>query len=117
MADYGVSVVWGEAKVGREQAALDSWAATAATNDKAVSEGRLEAWDAAIFEANGEGPGGVLMFLGTQEQIEAFIATDEFQQNLLRASLALHGVGLRRFVRGDAMLTAFAGYAEIVAGL
>jgi hypothetical protein len=108
MADYGVAVTWGDMKPGREKQALEAWAEGAAVNDKAVANSQIERWDAVLLEPIGSPPSGVIRIFGTQDQIEAFIRSDDFRSALQKAAMALNSVGFRRFVTGDALLQALA---------
>jgi hypothetical protein len=116
MSDYGVAVTWGDMKVGREKMALEAWADGAALNDKAVADGRIERWDAVVFELGGS-PAGVIRLYGGQDQIEEFIRSDDFRSAIQQAAMALNGVGLRRFMTGDALLEGFASASAVIDAL
>jgi hypothetical protein len=107
MSDYGVAVTWGDMKVGREKMALEAWADGAALNDKAVADGRIERWDAVLFELAAAPPFGAIRLYGTQDQLEEFIRSDDFGSVIQRASMSVNAVGYRRFITGDALLEAF----------
>ncbi len=117
MADYGVAVTWGDIKTGREQKALVLWADGITANEKAVADGRIERWDAVLFEPMGSLPVGSVRCYGTQEQIEEFIRSDEFQDQMLRGGLLLNGFGYRRFVAGDALAEGFGRFTQALSGL
>ncbi|MEX1008269.1 MAG: hypothetical protein WD271_10555 [Acidimicrobiia bacterium] len=108
MTDYGVAVTWGEMKPGREKQALEAFAEGAALNDKAVANGRIERWDAVMFEPIGSPPLGAIRIFGTQDQVDEFIRSDDFRSALQQASMAASAVGLRRFVTGEALLEGLA---------
>ena len=114
MGDYGVAVTWADMKPGREQQALEVWADGAALNEKAVADGRIERWDAVLFDLTGTPPVGAIRLFGTQDQIEEFVRSDDFRSVIQRASLTVNGVGYRRFVTGDVLLEAFASMSERV---
>jgi hypothetical protein len=117
MGDYGVAVTWGDVKPGREKKALDLWADAVTMNEKAVADGRIESWDAIIFEPSGAPPDGVTRLYGTDEQIERFIRSEEFQDMINRAVLLLANVGVRRFLRGNALAEGFARFTKLVESL
>jgi hypothetical protein len=117
MADYGVSVTWGDAKPGRDQKALELWGDAIAQNDKAVADGRIERWDAVVFEPSGNPPAGAVRFYGTLEQIEAWIQSDDFQDTMMRGGLNVNSFGYRRFTTGDALAQGFARFAQAVSAL
>jgi hypothetical protein len=114
VADYGVAVTWGDARPGREKQSLEVWADGVALNDKAVANGRLERWDAVLFEPTGAPPSGAIRLYGSQAQIDEFIHSEDFQSVILRAGLTINAVALRRFTTGDALTQAFGRFAAAV---
>ena len=114
MADYGVAVTWGDVKPGREKQSLAVWADGVALNDKAVANGRLERWDAVLFEPTGAPPSGAIRLYGSQAQIDEFIHSEDFQSVILRAGLTINAVALRRFTTGEALTQSFARFATAV---
>jgi hypothetical protein len=117
MADYGIALTWGEPKPGREKQSLEVWADGAALNDKAVADGRLDSWDAVIFEPSGAPPAGAIRLYGTREQIEAFVHSGEFESVIRRAQLTVSAFAFRRFVAGEALMQAFGEYSATVNAL
>jgi hypothetical protein len=117
MADYGVAITFGDTKPGREKQSLDVWADSLALNDKAVADGRIERWDAILFEPSGTPPAGAIRLYGTQEQIDTFVRSDEFQDTIVRAGLVVNAIGYRRFMTGDALVAGFARFTEAVESL
>jgi hypothetical protein len=114
MADYGVVVTWGDPKAGREMKSLDLWTEVVTQNDKDVAEGLIDSWDAVVFEPSGTPPAGVMRCYGTREQIDTYVQSETFQTNLIRASLLLHNVGMRRFRTGNALAEEFALFGRVV---
>jgi hypothetical protein len=115
MANYGVAVTWGDAKPGREGKALDLFSEAITTNEKAVANGLLESWDAVVFEPSATPPAGVIRLLATsREKLDEFINSDEFQDQVNRATLLLNAVGIRRFLIGDALLDSMGKYSELL---
>jgi hypothetical protein len=117
MGDYGVAVTFGDPKAGRDQKALELWADAVTQNDKAVTDSRIERWDAIVFEPSGSPPAGVIRFYGTREQIEAWIQADDFQETMMRGGLLLNAFGYRRFMTGDALAQGFARFAQAISTL
>ena len=117
MADYGVAVTWGDPKPGREKKALESFADSITINEKAVADGRIASWDAVVFELSATPPAGAIRFYGTQEQIEEFIRSEDFQDAIGRASLLLSNVSIRRFLTGAALTEGFSRFTTLVDSL
>ena len=106
MADHGLAVTWGEFKPGRERKALHLWGDAVAFNDKAVADGRIEGWDAILFEPSGTVPAGAVRYYGTAEQIGAMAQSADFLGIVERGQQFLSSFGFRRFVIGQAMADA-----------
>jgi hypothetical protein len=117
MADFGLAITWGDPKAGREKHSLEVWADGATLNDKAVADGRIERWDAVLFEPSGTPPAGAIRLYGTREQIEDFAHSEDFLSVIRRAQLTVNALGLRRFMTGDALMQAFADFSETVNSL
>jgi hypothetical protein len=117
MADYGVAITWGDPKPGREKKALDLWGDAVTMTDKAAADGRIDSWDAVIVEPSATPPAGVMRIHGTQDQIEQFIRSEDFEDVLDRSTLLLFNVGIRRFVQGNALMEGFSRYTTLVESL
>jgi len=70
--------------------------------------------DAVIFEPSPTGPAGAVRVYGTEQQVEEFIRSDDFQEQLVRAQLLCHDIGIRRFMTGEALVQGFVKYAQLV---
>lgn len=114
MADHGVAITWGDARPGRESKALELFLDAVNLNDKAVSDGRMERWDAVVFEPSGNPPSGAIRFYGTQDQVEALLRSEDIQDILFRAGLCLNDFGYRRFMTGDALAEGMARYGALI---
>ena len=114
MADHGLAITWGDFKPGRERKALNLWGEAVAFNDKAVADGRIEGWDAVLFEPSGTFPAGAVRFYGTAEQIGAVTGAEDFLAFIERGQQFLFNFGFRRFLIGQAMADAVARVAGAV---
>ena len=117
MSDYGVAVTWGDPKTGREKTALDCLTEATTNNDKAVANGKIASWDLVIFEPSGMPPAGVIRIYGTQDQVEDYIRSDDFQEPIEKANLTVNNVGYRRFVTGAALTEGIGRYAGLIDSL
>jgi hypothetical protein len=118
MSDYGLTVAWGDNKVGREAAALDLWGDAMANSEKLKANGRIADYTVQLFGATGGAlPAGIMTLWGTQEQI-ADVQIDEERVRLgQRAALLLNGYCEVRSIRDAAILEGLASYTEIVNSL
>jgi hypothetical protein len=114
MSDYGVAVTWGDTKTGREKMGLECFAEATTNNDKAAANGRIAGWDVVVFEPSATPPAGVMRIYGTEDQIEEYIRSDEFQDPLEKATLSVSNVGIRRFVTGAALAEQIGRYSGLV---
>jgi len=117
MADYGIAITWGDPKPGREQKALELFGDSVTINDKAVSNGKIASWDVVVFELSATPPAGVIRMYGTQDQIEEFIGSEDFQGPVGRASVLLNNVGIRRFQTGAALAEGLTRYTKLIESL
>ena len=114
-ADYGVAVTWGEARGGREQQGLDLFVEVATVYEKAIADGRLDSWDAVIFEPVGGLPGGeIRLYFNSSSELEAYLASDEYGTIFTRAGMLLHNMGMRRFTRGEVLAADLGRYADAI---
>jgi hypothetical protein len=114
MADYGVSILWGANRPGREQTALAVFADAMAHAEKAKADGRIAEYDAVLFEAAGDFPAGVFTLWGTQEQLKEVIFDEERQAILFRAELCTERVTQVMSVRGEAVAAGIGLYQAAV---
>jgi hypothetical protein len=114
VADYGVTVTWGDSRTGREAKALELFMEAVNANEKAVSDGRIESWDAIFYEPNGSAPAGAVRYYGTQEQIDTFIRAEDIQEILIKGELYLENFGYRRFMMNDALAEGMARYGALI---
>jgi hypothetical protein len=117
MGDYGVAITFGDPHPGREQKALDLFMESVTANEKAVADGRMEKWDAIMFEPTGHPPAGAIRFYGSRQQIEDLLEAEDIQSIMMRASLYLTNFGYRRFTTGDALAQGMSGFGAAVASL
>jgi hypothetical protein len=117
MADYGLAITWGDPRPGREKQSLEVWADGATLNDKAVADGRIDHWDAVLFEPSGTPPAGAIRLYGSREQVEDFVHSEDFESVIRRAQLTVTALAFRRFLAGDALMQAFASYSEALNAL
>ncbi len=117
MGDYGVSVTWGEPKLGREKQATELFLHAVTLNDDLVANGTVERWDAILFEPSGNGPGGAVRYYGTVEQMEALVRSEGFLTIVARGEILLHDFGFRRFVTGQALAEVMGRFSTLLDSL
>lgn len=117
MADHGLAVAWGEVKPGRESKTLELWSEAVVYNEKLVADGKVERWEAVLFEPSGSYPSGTVRYYGTAEQMGALAESEEFLRIVTRGQLLFLGFGFRRFATGQAMMDAVGQFAGVIESL
>lgn len=115
MGDYGISVTWGEAKMGREKRAIELFLDAVAFNEKLVANGAAERWDVVLFKPSGR---GAVHYYGSVEQMDALAArSEEFLSIVGRGELLLHAFGFKRFVTGEALASSMGNFSTLLESL
>ena len=118
MADAGVFIAWDKVAVGREKQAMEVWADALAFYDKAKANGEIDRYEIIGFQGSSSiGLLGGISVRGSEETIEKFMATPEFQRQMQRASLVVDHLHTNRFVTGDRMLEVAGQYFQEVNSL
>ena len=94
MADAGLFLGWGAPVRGRERKSLDVFNETVQWYGEQQQAGRIESFDVALLEPHGGDLDGFLLVRGSQEQIAALRADEEFERLTTRASLIVDNVGV-----------------------
>ena len=94
MADAGLFLGWGPPVRGRERKGLDVFNETVQWYGEAQQAGRIESFEVVLLEPHGGDLGGFVLVRGSQEQIAALRADEEFERLTTRASLIVDNVGV-----------------------
>ena len=98
MADSVLFIAWSESVRGREERGLEVFDEAIGLYGRMQQEGRIEKFDVALFNPNGD-MGGYIQLHGSQEQIAAALADEEFQRHMTSATLCVDGL---RILQGSA---------------
>lgn len=91
MADRLLMVTWRDPARGSEARAIEVFNEAIAILGRKQQEGRIENFDVALLEPNGQ-LGGYMAIRGTREQISALRADEEFRRNTVDATLCVDEV-------------------------
>jgi len=94
MAEAGLFIGWGEPVTGREAKGLEVFGEALAYWAKAEQDGRIESSETVLLNPHGGDLGGFTLARGSEAQMAAVRAEDEFERLITRASLIVHNVGV-----------------------
>ena len=94
MADRALFIGWGETVRGREARALEVFNEAVGMYGRMQQDGRIEKFDVCLLEPHGGGLAGYIALHGSEEQLAAVRADDEFRRNLIDANLIVEELGV-----------------------
>ncbi len=117
MAEAGLFFGWGEPITGREAIGLEVFAEALAYYGKAEQDGRIESQEAVFLGPHGGDLEGFILARGSEAQMAALRAEDEFERLVTRAALVVQNVGVVDAALGEGMQGAIEVYQAAVADL
>src|SRR5947208_4470943 len=93
MADRVLFISWGASVHGREERGLEVFNEAIGLYGRMQQEGRIEGFDVALLTPNGN-LDGFIAVRGTAEQIAALSEDEEYQRNMIDASLVVKGLSV-----------------------
>lgn len=117
MADAGLFVGWGQVVRGREQRALEVFNESVEYWGGLQGDGKIESFEVVLLAPHGGDLAGFALLRGSEEQIAALRADDEFVRRNTRADLIVERLGVVDAALGDSLGEAMGIYTEEVAAL
>ena len=117
MAEAGLFIGWGDPTIGREAKGLEVFAETLAYFGKAEQDGRIESYETVLLYPHGGDLGGFILVRGSETQIAALRAEDDFERVVTRATLVVQNVGVVDAALGDGLQDAISVYQAAVTDL
>jgi hypothetical protein len=117
MAEAGLFIGWGDPVTGREAKGLEVFAEALAYYGKAEQDGRIESHETVLLAPHGGELAGFILVRGSEGQIAALRAEDEFERITTRATLIVQNVGVVDAALGDGLEAAIDVYRAAVADL
>jgi hypothetical protein len=114
MADAALFVGWGPPVRGREAKGLEVFNEALAFQGKQQESGAIESFEVVLIGPHGGDLYGFFLVRGSEEQIAALRASEEFQRLNTRASLVVERLGVVDAVLGDAIGQQVSVYQEAV---
>jgi hypothetical protein len=94
MAEAGLFIGWGEPVSGREAKGLEVFGEALGYYGKAEQDGRIESQEVVLLGPHGGDLAGFILVRGSDAQIAALRAEDEFERIIARAALVVRNVGV-----------------------
>ena len=103
MADQALFIGWGDTVAGREAKAVGVFNDSVAYWGKLQGDGKIESLELAFLTPHGGDLVGFALLRGSEEQLDAVAADDEFNRQLTRAGLVVHNLGAVRAYLGESI--------------
>ena len=114
MADAGLFIGWGQVVRGREKRAVQVFNESVEYWGGLQGEGKIEDFEVALLEPHGGDLQGFALLRGSEEQVNALRADEEFQRRVQRADLIVESQGVVNAVVGEGIARGMAQYqAEV----
>jgi hypothetical protein len=94
MAEAGLFLGWGPPVHGRERKSLDVFNESVQWYVELQQTGNIESFEVVLLEPHGGDLDGFVLIRGSQEQISALRASEEFERLTTRATLIVENVGV-----------------------
>jgi hypothetical protein len=111
MADRVLFIGWGAPARGREERGLEVFNQAVGTYGRRQQEGRIESFNVVLLGPN-PGLAGYIEVQGSAEQLTALQEEEEFQRNLIDASLIVDGLHVVEGYTNEGVARQMALYQE-----
>lgn len=114
MADAALFIGWGEVVRGREKRAVQVFNESVEYWGGLQGDGKIESFDVALLTPHGGDLQGFALLRGSEEQVGALRADEEFARRVQRADLIVESQGVIDATVGDGIARGMAQYqAEV----
>lgn len=117
MADAGLFVGWGTPVRGREETGLDVFGEALSFQATLEEEGAIDSFEVVLLGPHGGGLSGFILARGTQEQMAAVRARDEFARINTRAAMVVDDLGVIDAALGEGVEEQLGRYREAIGAL
>jgi len=93
MADSVLFIGWDRARSGKEKEALELFSSTLAYFGKQAAAEQIESFEPVFLDFHGGDMNGFLLIKGSGPKLAALRASDEFRDLMVKADLAVAGLG------------------------
>ncbi|HEY7631779.1 MAG TPA: hypothetical protein VH817_13805 [Thermoleophilaceae bacterium] len=113
MADRVLHISWGSPIPGREERGLEVFNEAMGFYGRLQQEGRIESFDVALFGANSD-LNGYIVLHGSHEQLDAAQEDEEFQRVTVDASLVVADLRIAEALTNEGVAEAMGRYQEAI---
>ena len=117
MAEAGIFIGWGQVVRGREAKSLTVFNDALSFWGAQQASGSIESFDVVLLNPHGGDLGGFILVRGSQAQITAMRANEEFQRINTRANMIVDSLGVIDAVLGDGLGPAIEGFQAVITEL
>jgi hypothetical protein len=110
MADAALFIGWGQVVRGREKRALQVFNESVEYWGGLQGDGKIEDFEVALLEPHGGDLQGFALLRGSEEQIAALRADEEFARRLVRADQIIESLGVINALIGEGLARGMAQY-------
>jgi hypothetical protein len=114
MADRMIHISWGATVAGREERGLEVFNEAMGLYGRMQQDGRIESFDVALLVPNGGPVEGYIALHGSAEQLAAVREDQEFQRNMVDASLIVHDLCVCDGYTNEGVATQMGIYQEAI---
>jgi len=117
MADRVLFISWGTPVRGLEEHGLEVFNEALGLFGRMQQDGRIESFDAMLFEPNGGSLDGCIQLHGSADQLAAVRMSEEFTRMLVQANLVVDELSLVGGYAGEGVARQMALYQEAIAAV
>ena len=110
MADAGLFIGWGQVVRGREKRALQVFNESVEYWGGLQGDGKIEDFEVALLTPHGGDLQGFALLRGSEEQVNALLADEEFQRRVIRADQIIENQGVVTALIGEGVARGMAQY-------
>ena len=110
MADAALFIGWGQVVRGREKRAVQVFNESVEYWGGLQGDGKIEDFEVALLEPHGGDLQGFALLRGSEEQVGALRADEEFQRRVLRADQIIESQGVINALIGEGLARGMAQY-------
>ena len=110
MADAALFIGWGQVVRGREKRAVQVFNESVEYWGGLQGDGKIEDFEVALLEPHGGDLQGFALLRGSEEQMGALRADEEFQRRVLRADQIIESQGVINALIGEGLARGMAQY-------
>ena len=110
MADAALFIGWGQVVRGREKRAVQVFNESVEYWGKLQADGKIDDFEVVLLTPHGGDLQGFALLRGSEQQVNALRADEEFQRHVIRADLIIETQGVVNALIGEGLARGMAQY-------